>query len=124
MKQTNKITRAMTAAQDIQADSLRRLGVLTYEPTPNQAVVYRLYTEANGNLAELTSRYFSGATLVFTSGLWEGKAELGTVIEIIGSATDLQSIVHLAGDIRQVNDQSSVLVTWNNVNLLNVTADV
>ena len=88
----------------------------------NQAVVYRLYTEDLGNLTELTSRYFSGFTLLFGNGVYQGVAESGVVIEVIGSTSDLQSVVHLAGDIRQVNNQSSVLVTWNNVSLLNVTA--
>jgi hypothetical protein len=121
MKQSSSLTRKLTAAQD------RPLGLPPI--LPNQAIVYRLYTEDTGTKGQLSvvglvSRYFKGATFLFGKGLWNSVLEQSLVIEIIGSAADLQSIVHLAGDIRQVNSQFSVLVTWNNVSLLNVTADV
>ena len=125
MRQTNKITRKMTAEQEAFYAGFDKQS-LKFDPIEarpsNQAVVYRLYTEDLGNLTELTSRYFSGFTLLFGNGVYQGVAESGVVIEVIGSTSDLQSVVHLAGDIRQVNNQSSVLVTWNNVSLLNVTA--
>jgi hypothetical protein len=110
MKQTSSITRAMTAAQEAKATAKSA-----------DVVVYRLYTENFPNLGKLTARYFMGFTLIPTEGYYNGWKENGTVIEVIGSALDLQSIVHLAGDIRQVNNQHSVLVTWGGVNLLNVT---
>ena len=119
MKQTSSITRAMTAAQE---GSNKREVDLAY--AANQAIVYRLYTEEYPNLRELIARYFKGFTLIPTEGVYNGVSENGAVIEIIGSAADLQSVVHLAGDIRQVNAQTSVLVTWNNASLLNVTANV
>jgi hypothetical protein len=103
----------MTAAQEAKATAKSA-----------NLVVYRLYTEEFPNLRELTARYFLEFTLIPTEGYYEGKRENGAIIEVIGSALDLQSIVHLAGDIRQVNNQHSVLVTWNNISWLNVTADV
>jgi hypothetical protein len=129
MKQTSSITRKMAADQEAHAKRrafIAEHGVTggTLDSRANQAVVYRLYTETKAGLATLVLRYFPGATFISTSGMYQGELEAGTVIEIIGSAADLQSIVHLAGDIRQVNNQSSVLVTWNNASLLNVTADV
>ena len=120
MKQTNSLTKKLTAAQEAHAYQLHRAKPIQ----SNQAVVYRLYTEYVCNLDKLTTRYFKGATIIETMGLWQGEREYGAIIEVIGSAADLQSVVHLAGDIRQVNHQSSVLVTWNNVSLLNVTGDV
>lgn len=119
MKQTSSLTRKLTAAQERNAES-------TVNAHANLAVVYRLYTEDNTDAiwAEIIQRYFKGYTLFRGTGVYQGVREQGVAIEIIGSAADLQSIVHLAGDIRQVNNQSSVLVTWNNVSLLNVTGDV
>lgn len=117
MKQDSSITKAMTAAQETHAADIRT-------PRPTQAVVYRLYTEEYGNLRDLTLRYFDGFTFFPTIGYYQGIREVGMVIEIIGTSDDLQKVVHLAGDIREVNNQTSVLVTWGAVNLLNVNAHV
>ena len=86
----------------------------------NTAIVYRLYTEDAPGLLVLISRYFSGATILYGSGLWMGKVEAGAVIEILATSNDLQSIIHLAGDIKTQNHQSSVLVTWAPVSRLDV----
>ena len=86
----------------------------------NTAIVYRLYTEDSRNLAELISRYFAGATIVYGTGLWVGVVETGAVIEIVATKGDLQDIVSLAGDIKMVNHQSSVLVTWQSISRLDV----
>jgi len=86
----------------------------------NTAIVYRLYTEDRPGLLVLISRYFSGATILYGSGLWLGKVEAGAVIEILATSNDLQSIIHLAGDIKVQNHQSSVLVTWAPVSRLDV----
>ena len=91
----------------------------------NTAIVYRLYTEdiaddGNSGLELLVSRYFKGATIYATTGLWLGNRESGLVVEIIATAADLQAIVHLAGDIKVQNHQSSVLVTWAPVSRLDV----
>ena len=90
--------------------------------TPDTSkVVYRLYTEDFPNLKDLTSRYFSGATFLYGNGLWMDVVEATTVIEVVGTIADLQSITHLAGDIRAVNNQQAVLITWNRVSSLLVT---
>lgn len=109
------------------------------------AVLYRIYTETRDNLPELVARYFDGATLISALGLWQAKTiphtadtcpgrpcgaccdhvettgrEDSTIVEIIGDDADLQRIVNLAGDIKHVNAQSCVLVTWSPVNRLDV----
>ena len=86
------------------------------------AIVYRLYTEDKPGLVDLVKRYVPGATLFYGIGLYDGHVEAARVIEIVGTLADLQSIVHLAGDIRVTNAQTSVLVTWARVSVLNVTA--
>lgn len=94
----------------------------TYGVTPPPSVRYTLYTEAYPNLVELVSRYFAGATFFQAEGLWFQQKEATTVIEIIGTEADRQQVVYLAGDIRHVNAQSSVLVTWETVGRLDVMA--
>ena len=110
MKQDSSITRSMAAAQEAHAAT-------RYSP---KSVLYRIYTAYASNLPELTARYFSGATFLDTLGIWQGVDEQGAVIEIIGTRADLQSITHLAGDIKQVNSQTSVLVTWQAIERLDV----
>lgn len=113
MKQTSCYTRSLAEAQE-RAASIKR----------QSAVLYRLYTEDKGNALALTSRYFKGATKLDAIGLYEGQREHSVIIEVLGTIDDLQTIVHLAGDIRQRNSQSSVLVTWSLVGRLDVTAEV
>ena len=107
------------------SDPLVRSHYFENEPVQSKdqsnAIVYRLYTEAaQPGLLVLISRYFSGATILYGSGLWLGKVEAGAVIEILATSNDLQSIIHLAGDIKVQNHQSSVLVTWAPVSQLDV----
>lgn len=88
----------------------------------NTAVSFRLYTEDYPNLREITAQYFSGFTLIPTEGNWEGVSENAVIIEVVGVHSDLQTIVHLAGDIRAVNNQTAVLVTWTPTSSLLVSA--
>jgi len=81
--------------------------------------VYRIYTEnTGGNVSALTERYFKGATISNAIGVWQGVREDALIVEIIGSETDLQSVIHLAGDIKHVNNQQAVLVTAHQVTSL------
>lgn len=118
MKQTSDLTRRLTLAQEQHAN--------------HEATAFYLYTEDRGNLAELTARYFSGATIFHADGIWTPPAnsnglpqptvrESAAVIGIIGTRDDLQRIFDLAGDIRTANTQTSVLVTWQNVRRYDVT---
>ena len=106
MKQTSTLTRNLSTAQETHA-------VIT-------TATYRLYTEDKPGLIDLVKRYFQGATFFYGVGLYDGQIEASRVIEIVGTLADLQKIVDLAGDIRVVNAQSSVLVTWTRSTSLNV----
>lgn len=86
----------------------------------NTTVVYNLYTENFPNLPDLVTRYFDGATIYDGLGVWQGTQEQSAVIEIIGHRDDLQAVTHLAGDIKHVNKQQSVIVTWHRVDTLTV----
>jgi hypothetical protein len=95
---TSSLSRQMSEAQRKHA-----------EDTP---VVFRLYTEEKPRNHRLVARYFPGATIYSAQGLWQGDLESTDVIEIIGTIADLQTVVNLAGDIKYVNNQTFVLVTW------------
>ena len=87
-----------------------------------ETILYSLYTESRPNLSFLTSRYFPGHTIYSGDGCYQGVNEPARVIEIVGKRDDLQHIFDLAGDIRVVNAQESVLITWQAVSSYSVTA--
>lgn len=87
------------------------------------SILYRLYTEDVGDVAAIVARYFPAATLFQGLGLWQGAHELAVVVEIIGTRNDLQRIANLAGDIRIINRQSCVIVTWSPVARLDITEE-
>lgn len=105
MKQASTLTRRLAEAQELHAACALREA----ESAP---LLFRLYTESFDNLRDYTQHYFKGATFLHGIGLWEGCTENVTIIEVVGTLDDLQNVVFLAGDIREANHQSSVLVTW------------
>ena len=109
MKQTSSLTRNLADAQE------RMSGKKT------ETVLFSLYTEDRPNLVQLIARYFDGATIYSAHGIWKGAIEKTTVIEIVGTFANLQRIFDLAGDIRVLNNQGSVLVTWRPVSRFDVT---
>lgn len=116
MKQSSSLVRDLANAQERHATV--------------ESIAYYLYTEDKPNLHELTARYFQGATIFHADGLWTPGLsdelsqptvrEQAAVIGIIGTRADKQRIFDLAGDIRHVNTQSSVLVTWHAVSRFDV----
>ena len=87
------------------------------------STIYRLYTERRANLAELTSRYFDGFTLIEAVGYWQGNAESSAIIEVIGTSFDYARVFALARDIRETNGQQSVYLVRIACGLVEVTAD-
>ncbi len=104
MNQSSAITRRLARAQETAA--------------VERKVTYRIYTEDYPNVGALASRYFAGFTILEGVGSWYRQSENAVIVEVIGTRADLQSVVHLAGDIAQVNGQESVLVTHSDVNVL------
>jgi hypothetical protein len=89
--------------------------------------VYRLYTEdvrRNATIV-LVKRYFEGATLSYGIGLdsrTQSTDENAVTIEIVTSKPDaFQRVLNLAGDIRETNNQVSVLITRQDVDTFEVT---
>lgn len=84
--------------------------------------IYRLYTEqqTETQLLPLISALFSGATIYPARGLWQGKAEDSTVIEVLGSHEDRAKVFLLARNIREAFAQTAVLVTIQQVSTYEV----
>lgn len=87
------------------------------------ATRFRLYTEYDENLSRLLGRYFSGATIYGADGVWHGRNEHAAVVEILGTDADTPQVFYLAEDIRRENNQSSILVTVDEVRRYDITAD-
>src|SRR5712692_7554561 len=111
MKQASQLTQVLSLAQETAARSLWP-----------EDVLFTLYTEDRPNIQTYVSRYFSGATLVNAVGLYQGQTELAKVVYIVGTLADLQKAFDLAGDIREVNGQQSVLLTWQRIEAYSVAA--
>ncbi len=120
MKQTSSLTRNLAASQEHAA---YRNGQRN-----TAGVAYRLYLGLPPGdadlppIAPIITRYFRGATLSESRGIWEGVVEDATAIDILATYGDLQKIVSLAGDLRHVYGQDAVLVTWAPTASLLVTA--
>ena len=84
--------------------------------------LYRLYTEHQTEVAlyPLISALFTGATVYASRGLWQGVAETGAVIEVLGSHEDRAKVFILARNIREAFAQTAVLVTIQNVSTFEV----
>ncbi len=87
-----------------------------------QAVLYKIFTEDNDTypeLMELVLKYFSGFTTNHGVGLWSGRREGSLTIEIVADYTDKAKVLRLAGDIKNLARQESVLV-FTTTGLVNV----
>lgn len=117
--------RSVSKAQE-RSVKLRNIARENAAKRESKSVTYRLYTEDTNlpTLRALTARYFDGYTLLFGQGCYKATMESTVVVEVIGTPADLQKVVNLAGDIRVVNAQQSVLVTWSEVSRLDVTASL
>jgi len=71
--------------------------------------IYRIYTERRTNLAEIASRYFDSFTIFDGQGVYKKTFEYSAVIAVIGA--DWQGVKRLAQDIKQENNQESVIIT-------------
>jgi len=91
--------------------------MLNLEPTK-----FTIYTERHNDLQlqELVNRYFDGATINYGHGLWKGETEISATITILARHADLQTVVNLAGDIKHVTGQQSVIVTAEPVTRIDV----
>lgn len=73
---------------------------------------FEIFTE-NKNLISITAltvRRFPGATLVQSMGVYKGIPEEGVIITVVAPESDRSTVQSLARDIKEMNQQESVLV--------------
>ncbi len=79
-----------------------------------QVVIYRIYTEdtdTRPELLKLVNGYSDGFTILSCVGFWRGISEQSIIIELIGDYSDKRKILELAGKVRLLGKQETVLVT-------------
>lgn len=116
MKQDSTLTRNLAASQERHAAETLARQTAERAALGSASTIVRIYTEsidADETVIALTERYFpNGATIFPATGIWAGGREQSTVIEIVCTPADFQRVADLAGDIRVVNHQQSVLVCY------------
>ena len=78
---------------------------------------YRVYvgTGESGGVARQVQTHFPGATVLPAIGVWEGRVEASTVVEIITGGHEPDRVSLLAEDLRSVFQQGSVLITHEEI---------
>lgn len=71
---------------------------------------YQICTELKNEAGIITilNQYFTGYSVVKGLGYWKGKPEASVTISVI--TEDVVAVQHAAEDIKQLNEQESVLV--------------
>lgn len=81
---------------------------------------YRIYTENKKDLDKLISKYFDNFTIYQGTGYYEGIKEKCSIIEILSKLeyeNEIIKIFALILDIKIVNEQSSVIYTYEKINV-------
>jgi hypothetical protein len=88
----------------------------------NRTVCYRIYTEDlyRADVQKIVGDYFDGFTLLSGDGVWKGALENALVIEIVTERANEGWIRELSRRIRQKNQQESVLVTRQDVDIIDI----
>lgn len=81
------------------------------------STLIRIFTENKNfsEIEELVGKYFDGATFIKAEGLWRGEREHSLIIEIVtdlGRLTGIKRIERLCYDIKELNNQDTVLVQY------------
>ena len=83
-------------------------------------VQYTIYTEKFDNLIDITTKYFTGFTIVDGLGYSNNTLEQAAIIIILGFDNDKPKVVELCQEIAKINLQSSVYVTYQKVGFIEV----
>lgn len=76
-------------------------------------MLYRIYTEDKNRetvIVPTILKHFTGCTLTSATGYWKLQAEPSVIIEIICQPEDWPKIRVICENIRQINEQESVLI--------------
>ena len=88
-----------------------------------EAIVYTIETEHYSNLARIINRYFDGFNIQVGTGYYRGQSECSATIRIVATRAQLQAVMNLCGDIRYINKQESIILTYAPVTRLDVTCE-
>jgi hypothetical protein len=123
MNQDSTLTQTLAESQERKHAEHNHVGAFNALKTE-----YRIYTESKlstRELADVVARYFEGATIYSGIGLdsrTQDTFESAVVVEIVSSKLDsLQRALDLAGDLRVLGNQASVLVSKRDVHTFEVT---
>ena len=85
-------------------------------------ILYRILTEDKnrGDILEFINRFFEGYTVLEGTGYWRGQAETCLIIEIITSYHHHDKIMAIAEWIQKHNNQDSVAITTQNIEIKTV----
>lgn len=87
-------------------------------PHPESYRRYRLYTEDKGNLDAIVAGHLpGGATIYRGRGVWRGMVEDSAIIEVFMLEDDDLPIQRLAHYIMLANEQDTVIITKDSVEL-------
>jgi hypothetical protein len=72
--------------------------------------MYRILTEDTNRvlLETIVDRYVNGYTITHTHGVWKGEHELSLALDFVDVAETV--VLEIAKEIKEVNEQESVLV--------------
>ena len=94
-------------------------------PAPiHQDVIWRFYTEdiQTPLVHELVLDWFpAGSTITAGKGIWDGGTEDTLIIEVISSTMSKDIAENFAQELRDLNNQEAVLVSWTPVTHMLVT---
>jgi uncharacterized membrane-anchored protein YitT (DUF2179 family) len=82
-------------------------------------ICFRIYTE-NKNLSQikkLIREYFHSITIYVAGGAYDSKFEKSVIIEVVehGDVSSRAQIVRFADELKKLNAQQSVLITYHEV---------
>lgn len=79
--------------------------------------LYRIYTEEKNHLVvlERATETFDAFTVYYTRGCWNKKREASMVLEYLGFNANLDLVMKFAKWVKAYNEQESVMVTTEEV---------
>ena len=72
---------------------------------------YCIYTQDNGTLAEIVTKYFESFTLVPSMSFWKGQLSIDACVTIVSNGPCPERVDHLIEEILVRNKSASVVLT-------------
>lgn len=72
---------------------------------------YSIYTQDNGNLAEIVAKYFESFILVPSMGFWKGQVSTDACVTIVSDGPCPERVDHLIEELLVRNKSAGVILT-------------